>query len=54
MPKPDKDSTKQEKHRPVSFVNIDKKNLSQNMNQQNSTLYRKNYTPDQMGFISGA
>ena len=43
--KPDKDNTKKENYRPISLMNIDKKNPQQNFSKQNSATHNKAQTP---------
>lgn len=52
MPKLDKYTTKKEKSRPISFLNIEQ-NLQQNASIPNSAAYENNYYYDQVGFIPG-
>ena len=44
IPKPDKDSTKKENHRPTSWMNMSK-NPQQNFSKQNSATHQKTHTP---------
>ena len=42
--KPDKDTTKEEIYRPTYLLNIDEKNLQQNITELNPAMHKKNQT----------
>ena len=48
--KPDKDITRKENYRTISFMNINVKNPQQNLNPAN---YKQDYMHDQVQFIPG-